>query len=69
MQLPAKKLLTLEEAEALTGRKVATWRRDILQRKIAYVKLHRQVRIPIEVVNDLIQKGYRPALHGAPHQT
>lgn len=53
------KLLTVKEAEALTGRKVATWRKDILCRRIPYVKLGRQVRIPIEVIEDLIKKGYR----------
>lgn len=55
-------LLTVSEAEALTGRKASTWRRDILRRRIAYVKLGRQVRIPLEVVQNLIQEGYRPAI-------
>lgn len=56
------KLLTVKEAEAMTGRKVATWRKDILCRSIPYVKIGRQVRIPLEVVEDLIQKGYRPSI-------
>lgn len=56
------KLLTVKEAEALTGRKVATWRKDILRRRIPYVKLGRQVRIPLEVVQELIRKGYRPPI-------
>ena len=53
------KLLTVFEAEAMTGRKAATWRRDILTRRIPYVKLGRQVRIPLEVIEDMIRQGYR----------
>lgn len=59
MQKASEKLLTVFEAEALTGRKASTWRRDILRRKIPYVKIGRQVRIPIEAINDLIRSGYR----------
>lgn len=58
----AGKLLTLKEAEELTGRKVSTWRRDILLRRIAYVKLGRQVRIPLKVISQMIKVGYRPAI-------
>ena len=58
--MDTKKLLTVSEAEAMTGRKASTWRRDILKRKIPYVKIGRQVRIPIEAINDLIRQGYRP---------
>ncbi len=57
-----QKLLTLSEAEALTGRKVSTWRRDILHRKVSYVKLGRQVRIPLEVIHEMIRSGYRPQI-------
>ena len=53
------RLLTVQECEAMTGRKAATWRRDILERRIAYVKLGRLVRIPIEVVQQLIDQGWR----------
>jgi len=57
-----RKLLSVHEAEALTGRKAATWRRDISKRRIAFVKLGpRQVKIPIEVIEKLINDGYRPA--------
>ncbi len=62
MQKDIKKLLTVREAEALTGRKAATWRRDILCRRIPYVKIGRQVRIPLEAIEDLIRKGYRPPI-------
>lgn len=58
--METKKLLyTVFEAEELTGRKAATWRRDILRRRIPYVKIGRQVRIPYEVIQDLIKRGYR----------
>ena len=53
------KLLTVFEAEERTGRKASTWRRDILRRKVAYVKIGRSVRIPLEAVDALISKGWR----------
>jgi hypothetical protein len=56
------KLLTVLEAEALTGRKASTWRKDILHRRIDSVRIGRQVRIPIEVIEQLIASGYRPAI-------
>ncbi|MEO7863784.1 MAG: hypothetical protein ABIU05_25805, partial [Nitrospirales bacterium] len=48
-----ERLLTLCEAEQLTGRKVSTWRKDIRLRKVPYVRLGRQIRIPIEAVREL----------------
>jgi len=62
MKTDSRRLLTLAEAEALTGRKVSTWRKDILQRRVPFVKLRRSVRIPIEAIEDLIREGYRPAI-------
>lgn len=59
MRIESEKLLTVFEAEAMTGRKASTWRRDILKRKIRYVKIGRQVRIPIEVINEIIRDGNR----------
>lgn len=58
----SQQLLTVVEAEARTGRKASTWRRDILERKIPYVKIGRSVRIPVEVVERLIQQGWRDAV-------
>lgn len=52
-----EELLTLKECEELTKRKVATWRRDVLERKIPYVKLGRSIRIKRQVVLDLIAAG------------
>jgi len=60
------KLLTLTEAEALTGRKVATWRKAILDRKVAFVKIGRSVRIPREVIDKLINEGWREPVHPSP---
>jgi len=59
-----KELLTVQEAEILTGRKASTWRRDILKRQIPYVKLGRQVRIPRAVIDELIRKGYKRPIDG-----
>ena len=64
MQDISKRLLTVQQCEALTGRKAATWRRDILTRKIPFVKLGRQVRIPIEAIHELIRKGYHEPVTG-----
>lgn len=57
-----KQLLTVFEAETLTGRKAATWRKDILRRKIPCVRIGRQVRIPIEAIEQLVRDGYCPVL-------
>jgi len=55
----SQKLLTVFEAEARTGRKVSTWRRDILLRRVPYVKIGRSVRIPVEAIDALIAQGWR----------
>lgn len=62
--MKSERLLTVREAEAMTGRKASTWRRDILLRRIPYVKLGRQVRIPIEAIQELIRVGYRAPIEG-----
>lgn len=62
MQKTTQKLLTLMECETRTGRKVSTWRKAIAQRKIAFVRLGRSVRIPEEVIEQMIAQGYRPAV-------
>ena len=46
MEPATDKLLTGFEAEDMTGHKAATWRKDILKRRIPYIKIGRQVRIP-----------------------
>ena len=55
----SRELLTIPEAAMRTKRKPSTWRSDILLRKIPYVKIGRQVRIPVEVVDQLISDGWR----------
>ena len=54
-----EELLTLAEAELLTKRKVATWRKDIRLRRIPSVRLGRQVLIPREAIEELIARGWR----------
>jgi excisionase family DNA binding protein len=62
MDKSTKRLLTLMECETRTGRKVSTWRKAIAQRKIPFVRLGRSVRIPEEVIEQMIAQGYRPAV-------
>ena len=62
MNKTSGRLLTVFEAEARTGRKASTWRRDILLRRVAYVKIGRSVRIPEEAVDALIAQGWREPL-------
>ncbi len=59
MQKASERLLTVAEAEARTGRKASTWRRDILLRRIPVVRIGRSVRIPIEAIEALIAQGWR----------
>jgi excisionase family DNA binding protein len=58
-------LLTLAEAEAITKRKVSTWRRDIAKRRITYVRIGRSIRIPRSVIEELIASGRRAAVEVA----
>jgi excisionase family DNA binding protein len=60
MKKMSEKLLSVVEAAGMTGRKESTWRRDILERRIAVVRIGRSVRIPVEVVTEMIQAGYCP---------
>jgi len=65
--MQTRKLLTLQQAEEMTGRKVATWRKDVRERRVDFVRLGpRQVRIPLEVVQRLIVDGYIEALPQVP---
>ena len=57
------RLLTVREAEALTGRKVATWRADILQKRVPVIRIGRRcVRIQLSTIQDMVRKGYQPAV-------
>ena len=53
------KLLTLGECERMTGRRVSTWRKAITQRQIPVVRLGRSVRVPLEVVEEMIADGWQ----------
>ena len=55
----SKNLLTLKECEKLTKRKVATWRKAIAQREIPFVRIGRSVRIPQEVIDEMVTEGWR----------
>ncbi len=56
----SSQLLTVSQAEELTGRKASTWRKDILLRRVPYVRLgQRSVRIPREVIDRMIEEGWR----------
>jgi len=60
--MKSEKLISVFEAEAMTGRKASTWRRDILERRVPSVKLGRLIRIPIEAVEELIKSGWRDSI-------
>ena len=65
MKKISERLLTVQEAEAMTGRKACTWRKDIRQRRVASVRIGRQIRIPIEAIEELISKGFQPPMREA----
>ena len=56
------RLLTVWEAERLTGRKASTFRKDIHLKKIPTVRIGRQVRIPLSAIQALVASGYSPAV-------
>ena len=56
------RLLTVTEAEGMTGRKASTWRKDIHLRRIPTVRIGRQVRIPLSAIQALVTKGFTPAV-------
>jgi hypothetical protein len=55
-------LLTLFECEAMSKRKVSTWRKDIRLRKVPYVRIGRQIRVQRSVVEQMINDGFMPAV-------
>lgn len=57
--LKDEKFLTVFEAQEMTGRKAATWRRDILLKRISIVKFGRCVRIPLSEIHRLINEGFQ----------
>lgn len=55
-------LFTLREAENILKRRVSTLRKDIAKGRISHVRLGRQIRIPREVVDQMIADGWCNAL-------
>ena len=53
------KLLTIREASERLRLQESTLRKWVLQKRIAYCKLGRAVRVPTTVVEKLIREGYR----------
>jgi excisionase family DNA binding protein len=54
-----RQLLTVRQVAERLALKESTIRRRILERKLAYVKSGRAVRVPIEAVEELIAEGWR----------
>ena len=55
-------LLSLHACAELTGRKLSTWRKDVLLRKIPVVRIGRQIRVRRSDLEKLLARGFRPAL-------
>ena len=55
-------LWTLKECEADTKRKVSTWRKDWRLRRVPFIRIGRQIRIPKAVVKEIVKRGFRPAI-------
>lgn len=53
------RLVSVFEAERISGLRAGTWRKFILQRRVPYVKLGRSVRIPESAIAAMIEKGWR----------
>jgi excisionase family DNA binding protein len=60
-----QKLLTLREASDRLGLRESTLRKWVLQKRIAYCKIGRSVRLPAQVVEKLIRESYHdPVANG-----
>ncbi len=68
--MATRQLLTVRQVAERLALKESTIRRRILDRRVAYVKSGRAVRIPVEVVERLIAEGWRePISHEMrPHE-
>jgi len=54
-----ERLLTVREASEKLGLQEATLRKWVLEKRIAYHKIGRAVRVPAEAVTRLLREGYR----------
>jgi excisionase family DNA binding protein len=59
MTRKSDQLLSVVDAANRLGLKESTIRRRILERKLAYVKNGRAVRVPVEVIEQVIADGWR----------
>lgn len=65
----AQKLLRVVEMAEVLGLKPSTIRAWLLHRKIRYIKIGRSIRIPAEVVDELIEAGtVQPRANGLVRQ-
>ena len=62
LDLPSTQLMTVPQFAQLVALKPATIRRKILNRQIAFVKIGRAVRLPIEEAHRIIREGLRPVI-------
>lgn len=58
-------LLSVDEAEIISGRSRWSWRRDAYSGRISSVKLGRRLLIPVAEIRRLIAEGTRPAVADA----
>lgn len=58
-------LLSVAEAEEMTGRSRWSWRRDCYSGVIASVKIRNRLYVPMSEIKRLIAEGMRPRLQGA----
>lgn len=62
LDIQSKQLVTVPQFAELVALKPATIRRKILERQVAFVKIGRSVRLPIEEAQRLIREGFRPVI-------
>ena len=55
-------LLSVDEAEIMSGRSRWSWRRDAYAGRISSVKIGRRLLIPVAEIRRLIAEGTRPAV-------
>jgi hypothetical protein len=59
-----RELLSVTEAEAMTGRSRWSWRRDCYAGKIASVKIGRRLFVPVAEIRRVIAESTRPRIRG-----
>ena len=57
-----ERLLTIREASQRLGLRESTLRKWLFQKRIAYCKLGRSVRLPANVVEKMIRESYHEAM-------